>query len=294
MTQIEDRNAEGIVLIIMSMAAFAAADTLVKVSAATMSPAQVLFYLVAGGLVMFILIALFQREPLNDRRAFTPVLLIRYVAEVVGMCGMVIALALVPLSTVGAITQAAPLLVAVGAVAFFGETVGWRRWTAIAIGFVGVLMVVQPSGEGFDQSILWAVVAMVGLSVRDLVTRLTPEGMASSSLAAYTMIASTPFAAAWVLWNGEPLIPHEANWLVILPMTTLGAFGYLMLIRSLRIAEVSTVTPFRYSRIIFLLALGVLLFDERPSPVMLTGAGLIILSGTYLILRGRKVEASKA
>ena len=287
----EDNNMRGILLMVLAMAAFAIADAFVKVAAAFMSPAQVLFYLNAGGLVLFVLLAIIRREPLWDKRVFSPALLLRYVSEVVGMIGMVLALVYVPLSVVGAVTQAAPLLVAVGAVLFFGETVGWRRWSAISIGFLGVLLVVQPSDDGFDPAILWAVMAMIGLSVRDLITRLTPIGMPSTSLAAYTMFAATPFATLWVLASGAPLIPVEANWIIILPMVSLGSLGYLLLITSIRMADVSIVTPFRYSRIIFLMALGVLLFEERPSAVMLTGAALIIASGVYLILRQRKVES---
>lgn len=290
MNDADDSNLRGILLMVLAMMAFAVADAFVKISAAFLSPAQVLFFLNAGGLVLFALLAVLRREPLWDARVFAPALLLRYVSEVTGMVGMVLALIYVPLSTVGAITQAAPLLVAVGAVLFFGETVGWRRWTAIAIGFIGVLLVVQPSAEGFDIAILWAVMAMIGLSVRDLITRLTPAGMPSTSLAAYTMMAATPFATAWVLYNGEPLVPADANWLIVIPMVSLGSVGYLLLITSIRMADVSVVTPFRYSRIIFLMALGVSLFGERPSPMMLSGAALIIASGIYLILRQQKVQ----
>lgn len=285
-----DKNLPGIILMVLAMGAFAIGDALIKVGASFMSPAQALFFLNAGGLVLFALLAVLRGEPLRDRRVLAPTLLIRYVSEVIGMASMILAVIHVPLSTVGAVTQATPLLVAVGAVLFFGETVGWRRWSAISVGFIGVLLVVQPSTEGFDIAILWAVLAMIALSVRDLITRLTPMGMPSTSLAAYTMMAATPFAIAWVLSRGERLIPVDANWLIIVPMVSLGSCGYLLLITSIRMADVSVVTPFRYSRIIFLMAFGILMFDERPSPMMLTGAALIIGSGIYLILRQKKVQ----
>ena len=283
-------NVRGVVFMVLAMAAFALADALVKLSAAFLTPAQVVFLLIAGGLVLFSLLAVLLGEPLRDRRMFAPMLLLRYFSEIVGMIGMVMALINAPLSTVGAVTQATPLLVAAGAVFFFGETVGWRRWSAILLGFFGVLLVIQPSAEGFDAAILWAVLSLVGLSVRDLTTRLTPVGMSTTSLAAFTMLAATPFAAAWVLLTGQPLIPADANWLIILPMISLGSVGYLLLTMSIRTAEVSVVAPFRFSRILFLLALGVLIFDERPNLMMLTGAVLIIVSGVYLLLR--KPEAA--
>ncbi|MEM6987383.1 MAG: EamA family transporter, partial [Pseudomonadota bacterium] len=107
---ISDSNLRGIVLMIIAMGTFAIADTLVKVASASLSPAQVLFYLLGGGLLMFAAIAISQGDSLLDRRALAPILWLRYATEVAGMVGMVTALALVPISTVGAITQATPLL----------------------------------------------------------------------------------------------------------------------------------------------------------------------------------------
>jgi drug/metabolite transporter (DMT)-like permease len=285
-------NARGIVLMVLSMGAFALADALVKLSASFMSPAQVLFFLMGGGLFLFAIMAIVLGEKLIDRRAFAPILLLRYFSEVAGMVGMVLALTYVPLSTVGAITQAAPILVVVGAVLFLDEKVSWRRWTSIVFGFVGVLLIVQPGAEGFDLAVLWAVVAMVALAIRDLTTRLTPHDMASTSLATYTMIAAIPFSLGWVLYNGESLIPAETNWYIAIPMICLGSIGYMLLITSIRMAEVSVVTPFRFSRIIFLLILGMLIFGERPSVLMLSGVTLIIVSGIYLMWREQRLKQS--
>lgn len=287
---IADTRLRGIALMIASMVAFSLADTLVKVSASVLSPAQVLFFLIGGALVLFALMAAVQGDALFDRRVFAPVLLVRYVSEVAGMVGMVTALALVPISTVGAITQAAPLLAALGAVLFLGETMGWRRWGCIACGFVGVLLIVQPGAVAFDAAVLWAVLALVSLSVRDVTTPLVPADMASNSLATYTMAAALPCVIAWVLWRGESLVPAETDWLVVLPMIVLGAIGYMLLIASLRTAEVSVVMPFRFSRVVFLMGLGVVVFGERPDALMLCGAVLIIASGSYMMWRDHRVK----
>lgn len=286
----KDTNARGIFLMIGSMSAFAAADTLVKLSTSVISPAQVMFYLISGALIIFALMAKLQNDRLIDPRAFSPILMLRYLAEISGMVGMVMALANVPISVVGAITQASPMLATVGAVLFLSENVGWRRWCSIIIGFVGVLLIAQPGAIEFDFSILWAILAMVALSARDLTTRLIPADMASSSLATYTMAAATPFTILWVFYNGESLLPAQINWFMIIPMVVLGALGYMLLIASIRLAEVSVVMPFRYSRIIFLLILGVLVFDEKPGALMLIGASLIIGSGTYMMWREHIVK----
>ena len=286
----KNNNVRGILLMIASMVAFAIADTLVKLSTAVMSTAQVMFFLLSGALIIFALMAKLQNNSLTDRRAFSPILLLRYVAEITGMVGMVTALALVPISIVGAITQASPILVTVGAVLFLNEKVGWRRWCSIVIGFVGVLLIVQPGGTGFDYAVLWAILAFIALSIRDLTTRLVPADIPSASMATYTMAAATPFTIAWVLFNGESFIPASTNWFVVIPMVITGALGYILLIASLRTGEVSVVMPFRYSRILFLLVFGIFVFGEKPSGMVLLGAALIIGSGSYMMWREQHVK----
>ncbi|MEL7429829.1 MAG: DMT family transporter [Pseudomonadota bacterium] len=287
------QNLRGIVFMLLSMVAFALADTCVKLASAFMTPPQVMFYLMLGGLVMFTLLTFTEREPFFNRNAFAPVVMVRYLAELVGMVGMIMALSKVPLSIVGAITQAAPILVAVGAALFLGEVVSWRRWTSICIGFLGVLIIVQPGAEGFDLSVLWAVLAMLGLALRDLTTRIIPKDIGSASLATYTMLVSVPFSIGWTWLQGDTLFPPNINWAIILPMTTLGAIGYVLLIKSIRMAEVSVVTPFRYSRIIFLILLGVVVFGERPGISVLSGAALVIASGIYIVWRERKAADTR-
>ncbi len=279
-------------LMIVSMGAFAIADTLVKLSTTIISPAQVLFFLIGGALIIYATMAKIQHKKLLDSRAFSPILLLRYSAEVAGMIGMVMALANVPISMVGAITQASPMLATIGAVLFLNESVGWRRWCSIVIGFSGVLLIVQPGSIHFDASVGWAFLAMAALAFRDLTTRLTPPDISSISLATFTMAAATPVTIAWVLLNGESLIPANANWLLILPMVVIGAMGYFLLILSIRLTEVSVVMPFRYSRIIFLLIFGILVFDEKPGVLMLIGAALIIASGSYMMWREHYVKTT--
>ncbi|MDA8870159.1 DMT family transporter [Rhizobiaceae bacterium] len=281
------QSTRGIVLMIAAMAAFALADALVKLSASDLLPAQVLLCLMGGGLFMFAFMAKWAGHRFRDPRAFSPVMLLRYLSEVVGMVSMVLALTHAPLSTVGAITQATPILVVVGAVVFLGERVSWRRWTCIAIGFVGVLLIVQPGTAAFEPSVLWGVLAMVALAVRDLTTRMVPADMPSTIMATYTMIAAVPFPVLWLIVGGHPLLPQDANWGIIVPMILFGSVGYILLIASIRMTDVSIVMPFRYSRIIFLFLLGVIVFDEQPNALMIVGALLVVGSGIYMMMRQR-------
>ena len=125
------RNTRGILLMLLSMASFAVGDIFIKMSGAFLSPAQTMFILISSGLIIFAVIALAKGEKLNDRRAFAPILLLRYFTEMVGLLGMIMALTNVPLAIVGAVTQASPILVALGSAIFLKEIVGWRRWGSI-------------------------------------------------------------------------------------------------------------------------------------------------------------------
>ena len=279
---------------IISMASFAAGDTFVKISGAFLSPAQIMFFLIAGGLIIFAMIAKIKGENLLDSRAFSPVLLIRYLAEMIGLVAMIIGLTKIPLSVVGTVTQASPILVAAGAVFFFKEIVSWRRWSSIVIGFIGVVLVIQPGSQNLDYAVIWAVVALVAFSIRDLVTRLTPPDIPSASIATFTMIAAFPFTTAWVFFSDGKLFPPGIDWAVVSSMIILGSFGYLLLITSLRLGELSAIMPFRYSRIVFLLILGALVFGERPTASMLVGAALILISGLYIMWREKVVKSGLA
>ena len=216
-------------------------------------------------------------------------LLIRYTVEIIGTFSMVVALSQVPLSTVGAILQASPLVATVGAVWLLGEKVSWRRFSAIVLGFIGVLLIVQPGSEGFDSGVLWVILSMLSLSARDLTTRATPPAMATSSLSAYTMLAALPFALLWVLITQSSVLPHQADWWLVLSMVGFGTLGYLMITASIRVAPVSIVSPFRYTRLLFLLVLGVVIFNERPNALMLLGSVLVIGSGLYTMWRERQL-----
>lgn len=281
---------KAIAFMIVSMFAFAATDTLIKVVSGAVTPAQTIFFLTTGGLIVFASLAIYQGDSIWDKRAISKILIIRYVAEITGLISMVLALSLIELSTIGAIIQSVPLLVTFGAVLWLGEQVSWRRWTSIIIGFIGVLMIIQPGADAFEPAVLLAFIAAIALSVRDLTTRVTPPNMSSASLASYTMLATIPVPVFWMFFNGESFIPPGEHVFALIGMVMLGAIGYLLIIASVRAAEVSVVSPYRYSRLIFLMGFGVLLFDEKPGFWVLLGAALIVASGIYMMWRERVVK----
>jgi drug/metabolite transporter (DMT)-like permease len=152
-------NLRAIALMVLSMAGFAVEDMLIKYIALEMPTGQFLMLIGAGGALIFTLMAWKQGQAVLSADFLRPTIIIRNLGEVIGTLGFVTALVLTPLSSASAILQATPLAVTLGAALFLKEAVGWRRWSAILIGFGGVVAVIRPGLDGFQPASLFAVVA---------------------------------------------------------------------------------------------------------------------------------------
>jgi len=156
------------------------------------------------------------RQPLWSRAFLQPDVLVRNLTEMIGTLGFVTALALTPLSSATAILQSAPLVVTLGAALFLREPVGWRRWVAITVGFIGVLMVIRPGSDTFDPRVLFAVLGTLGLAVRDLATRRIPRETSSVQLSFFAFLSLVPTAPIFGAWMGMPAVaPDPRLWLLI-------------------------------------------------------------------------------
>ena len=192
-----------------------------------------------------------------------------------------------------ALAQAQPLAVVAGAALFLGEDVGWRRWAAVGIGLVGVLIIMRPGFGGFDPNLLWVFPYIFGLAARDIASRRLPPTI------------SSPFAVAWsmlpMVLAGLAMVPFQGGWQPVEPLVALWyaamvacMFLALWTITSaMRIGDASAVAPFRYSRIVFALVIAYLVFDERPDLMTWAGVGLIVGSGIYTFWRERQRIGNK-
>lgn len=283
-------NLRGSALMVLAMAGFALEDMFVKRLSYDLPVGQILAFLGAGGAVMFGAIAIARGHRLFSRDLITAPVLLRNLGELIGTLGFVMAIALTPLASASAILQATPLAVTLGAALFLGEDVGWRRWSAILVGFVGVLMVIRPGLAGFEPASLFAVQAVFGLALRDLATRAVPRTVTSMQLSCYGFATIVPAGLIMVWISGGAVQPDATQWRDIVLALILGVAGYYAIVAAMRVGEVSFVTPFRYSRLIFALIIAVTLFDERPDALTLIGASIIIASGLYTLLRERRLR----
>lgn len=286
-------NMRGAGLMTLAMMGFAIEDMFIKLLAGTLPTWQIIFCLGCAGALIFAGLTLMTRKPLWTRAFLARPVLLRNLGELFGTLGMITAIALAPLSVVSAVLQANPLLVTLGAALFLAEPVGWRRWSAILVGFFGVMLVIQPGGAGFDPLALFAVAAVVGLGVRDLSTRMVPRETTSFQLSFLAFLTLIPASALLALITGAPYVaPAPVDWLMLGAAITLGVAAYYAIVAAMRVGEVSFVTPFRYSRILFALVVAMTVFGERPNGLMLLGTAIIVGSGIYTLWRERKHRAA--
>ena len=284
-------NLLGSVWMIAAMAIFAIEDSFIKTASKTLPIGQILIIFGLGGALIFACLARLNKEALFSRDVVSRPMRVRVVFEVVGRLFYTLAISLIPLSAATVILQATPLVVVAGAALVLGEKVGWRRWTAILIGLVGVLVIVRPGTESFSLLSILAVIGMFGFAGRDLASRAAPASLSTLILGLYGFLAIVVAGVAFSVWQSTPFVrPGLETSSYLLGAVLAGVTAYSFLMKAMRTGEVSAVTPFRYTRLLFGISLGVLLFGEKLSFSMLFGSGLIIVSGLFIHWRGRQVN----
>lgn len=281
-------NRRGAVFMVLSMAGFAVEDSLLKIAAVSLPPGQVLITFGVLGTMTFAALALMAGEAPLTRAMLGRPMILRSLSEVTGRLFYMLAIALTPLSTASAILQATPLVVMVGAAVLFGESIGPRRWLAVALGFGGVLLILRPGTEGFGALSLLAIMAMLGFAGRDLATRAAPVSLSFRQLGVvgFSMLI---VAGLIVLPFGGPMAaPDGATWAGLLAAAAAGVCAYTFLTVAMRTGEVGAVTPFRYTRLIFAMVAGVAIFGETPDRWTIIGSAVIILAGIAALRLSRQ------
>ena len=280
-------NRRGALFMVLSMAAFSAEDAFFKAATQLIPAPSAMMGFGLLGMAIFAIAALIRGEVPMPR--ITRGLAIRSGIEVGGRLFYSLALAFAGLGVTSAILQATPLVVVAGAVWLFGEIVGWRRWVAIALGLCGVLLVLRPTGDALDPAALFAVLGMLGFAGRDLATRAAPLSVTNAQLGVLGMGALSVAGLVVQLVTLAPLgLPEPMAALRVVGAAVFGCIAYASLTVAMRSGEVSVVTPFRYTRLVFALILAALLFDETPDGIMLLGSALIVGSGLFTLARSRK------
>ena len=278
---------------ILGMVGFTFADLFVKLSSQTIPSGQVLTVIGLGTGVIFAFMMVARGEPLWQAKYFHKIVLLRSFGEFLAGFGILLALAAVPLGTITAVMQVQPLvLTALGAV-FLKEAVGWRRISAVVLGLIGVLIILRPGMAGFNPAILFALVGVIGMSIRDIGSRLLPADLSTSSVSYVGAMIVGGVGLLIGLWQMNWVMPQGLAWWYLAMMVVFATAGVFCVTTAMRLAEVSAIGPFRYVRVIFGIAAGIVVFGETIDGPMIIGSLIVVGAGLYAWQRERGLLADK-
>ncbi len=287
-------NRRGIIDMSVAMALFIANDALVKLVSASLPSLQLIFIRGAFASVLMLLVCHATGALRRDTQTGAlPVMqllqkrvLIRATLDASASLIYLTALFHMPLGNATAINMATPLVITIMAVFLMQEQVSLSRWLAIAVGFGGVLLIVQPAADGFNA---WALLCLAGTvlhAARDLMTRVIPQSVPSLLITLSTVVAVSLFSGVFSLFQGwQAATPTHLALLAASGVLLSG--GYFLLIRAMRAGEMSLIAPFRYTGLLFALVLGWWFWGDVPNLLAFIGIALLVAAGLYMLMGQR-------
>lgn len=214
---------------------------------------------------------------------------LRSLSDVLATILFLVALKHMPLATLSAVMQVAPLAVTLGAALAFGDPIGWRRMTAISIGFLGVMIIIRPGMDGFNGWSVLGLGSVLTIVVRDLSVRRMGKSVPSITVALGAAVAVTVMGVVGSVFEGwQPISWMQAG--MILCAGVLLIIGYIASVTSMRVGDIGFVAPFRYSSLLWAIGLGWVLFHSLPDLYSMIGASIVVATGIYTLLRERQLR----
>ena len=278
-------NLLGAALMTCCVLAYVLNDAVMKLLFADIDFFQAIFLRGLVSLPPILILALMTKTLLQKYSAKNQrLMIIRILAEIGTTVTFLTALKHMPLANVTAILQSLPLAITMAAAIFLGEPVGWRRWSAICVGFTGVLIIIRPGLAGFNSYSLLALAAVILLTVREISTRQLDNKIPTVTVALSTTLGITAFAALMLIGTEWADI-NFASWSLIIAAAAAVTVATLLSVVAMRTGDIGFVSPFRYTSLIGAIGLGILLFGEWPDGITLLGAAIIAFAGIYSLYR---------
>lgn len=185
-----------------------------------------------------------------------------------------------------------PLLIAALSGPILGEDVGWRRWVAIGIGFVGVLIILQPGLTVFQPAAVIPLIAALMFALYGLLTRYAARRDSAATSFFWTGTVGALGITVVGIWCWEPMVASDWIWMGTLCVT--GVLGHGLLIKCYEVAEASAVQPFAYLQLVFASSIGILVFGENLRPNVAIGGVVVVMAGMFTLWRARNKAGSKS
>ena len=280
-----NENLLGAALMTCCVLAYVLNDAVMKLLFADIDFFQAIFLRGLVSLPPLLVLALMTKTLLQKYSAKNQrFMIIRILAEIGTTVTFLTALKHMPLANVTAILQFLPLAITMAAAIFLGEPVGWRRWSAICLGFTGVLIIIRPGLAGFNSYSLLALAAVLLLTVREISTRQLDNKIPTVTVALSTTLGITVFAALMLIGDEWAEI-NFVSWSLIIAAAAAVTVATLLSVVAMRTGDIGFVSPFRYTSLIGAIGLGILLFGEWPDGMTLLGAVIIAFAGVYSLYR---------
>ena len=284
----KNENLRCIAFMILAMAGFAIEDAVIKKLSLTMPVSQILLLMGFTGIVAFGLLAKIRRVKLLASEVYNPWFIARTLSELAAAIFFVTSIVYASLSISSAILQATPLIVTLAGAVFLKQRVSIGQWCFILIGFLGVLLVIQPGRDGFQPAAIFAMIAVFFLALRDTITRVISVSIPAVTISFWAFFALLLAGILTIPLFSVFISVTSSDLLLLLVAAGAGTGAYLSVVLATRAGDVATVAPFRYTRLIFALGLAILIFDETVNTLMLIGSAIIIGSGIFMLtIEGR-------
>lgn len=278
-------NLKASAFMMLSMMGYTVNDMLVKTIGQSLGTTQIIG--LRGAILCLLISLLLWQRGLIPRlsEAWSGRVVLRALMELGATLTFLTALVQLPMASTSAILQALPLAVTLGAALFLKEKVGWRRWVAIAIGFIGVLIIIRPGLDSFEPLSLLVLVSVLFAAARDLVTRGLPPQLpslmvsgVSALLIGLAGLILTTLDQAW-----QPVTP--SHWGLLLAAAAFLFVGYQFIVLAMRSGEIGHVLPFRYTSLLWAIALGYIVFGDTPDALTLLGSSIVVATGLFTVYR---------
>jgi len=287
-------NMRAIGAMLVGQASFTFNDALIKLAAAGLPGGQAIFMrgtmAIAISLSVCLAIGAFNFAPLRGQMR---ILIMRNIGEIGSTFFFLFALFHMPIATATAILQFIPLAITAGAALFLAEPVGWRRWLAAGVGFIGVMIVIRPGSDAFNAWSLLALAAVAFSVLRDLSTRRIGHHVPAILLVTISAFSVTTAAGSFALVETW-VMPTSRSLLLLLCSAMFLLGGYYFMVHAMRYGEVAVVSPFRYSVILWAILAGIVVWGEWPDAPALIGTVVVVAAGLYTFMRERKVKMRAA
>jgi len=280
----QSNNTAGIVAMLVSMASFACGDSLMKLGAEALPTGELVWLRALGIAAATFVVALPTGAFRNAWRLLAPPMMLRALGDVGGAIAFQSALARMSFADAIAVIQANPLMVTAASAVFLAERVGWRRWTATAVGLTGVLLIIRPGTSAFTWWSMLALFAVLCSTLRDVSTKRIDRAVPAVLiiwLSSTAVVIGSLSLALFEDWSWpEPIVLLQ-----VMGASTFSLIGHIGIITAVRKGDLSAVAPFRYSIVVWALILGFLIWGDLPDYMTLLGMSIVTGAGLYTFHR---------